>query len=139
METNRMKKLSLHWQILIAISLAIIAGSIVKYASSDGKPAHFFGIIYISVFEYIGSIFLNALKMIIVPLIVSSIIVGIAGMGSSVDLKSIGVRTLTFYAATTLLAILIGLTLINLVAPGYVDGEPAGELLALNNTEATNI
>lgn len=134
-----MKKLSLHWQILIAISLAIITGSIVKYSSSDGNPFHLFGIAYISVFEYIGSIFLNALKMIIVPLIVSSIIVGIAGMGSSVDLKSIGVRTLTFYAATTLLAILIGLTLINLVAPGYVDGEPAGELLALNNTEATNI
>tara|TARA_B110000444_G_scaffold217891_1_gene217145 strand:- start:1243 stop:2568 length:1326 start_codon:yes stop_codon:yes gene_type:complete len=133
MEMSNMKKLSLHWQILIAITLAAIAGSLVKYGSLDGNPLQFLGIPYISVFEYIGTIFLNALKMIIVPLIVSSIIVGIAGMGDSINLKSIGVRTLIFYAITTMFAILIGLSLINLVSPGYVNGEPAGKLLALNN------
>ena len=128
-----MKKLSLHWQILIAILLAAFAGSFVKYISLEGISANFLGITYLSIFEYIGTLFLNALKMIIVPLIVSSIIVGIAGIGDAVNLRLIGARTIIFYAVTTIFAIFIGLCLINLVAPGYVDNEPAGKLLSLNS------
>ena len=130
-----MKKLSLHWQILIAILLAAFAGSFVRYNSLDGVTAKFLGMTYLSIFEYIGTLFLNALKMIIVPLIVSSIIVGIAGIGDAVNLRLIGVRTIIFYAVTTIFAIFIGLCLINLVAPGYVDNEPAGKLLSLNSHE----
>ena len=134
-----MKKLSLHWQILIALALAAVVGSILKQGSANGPPDAFLGIAYITIFEYIGNLFLNALKMIIVPLIVSSIIVGVAGMGVSMNLRSIGIRTLSFYAATTLLAILIGLSLINLVSPGYVNGQPAGGLLALNDHDVAVI
>ena len=134
-----MKKLSLHWQILIALALAAVVGSILNQGSADAPPSEFLGIAYITIFEYIGNLFLNALKMIIVPLILSSIIVGVAGMGASMNLKSIGIRTLSFYAITTLLAILIGLSLINLVSPGYIDGQPAGELLALSNHDVAAI
>lgn len=84
-----MKKLSLHWQILIALALAAVVGSILKQESANGPPDAFLGIAYITIFEYIGNLFLNALKMIIVPLIVSSIIVGVAGMGVSMNLRSI--------------------------------------------------
>jgi len=69
--------------------------------------------------------------MIIVPLIMSSIIVGVAGIGSGGNLGSLGGKTLLFYAGTTLAAILVGLALINVVGPGYVNGEPAKDLLAL--------
>jgi proton glutamate symport protein len=69
--------------------------------------------------------------MIIVPLIMSSIIVGVAGIGSGGNLGSLGGKTLLFYAGTTLAAILVGLVLINAVGPGYVNGEPAKDLLAL--------
>jgi len=82
-------------------------------------------------FKFVGEIFLNALKMIIVPLITSSIIVGVAGIGSGGNIGALGGRTLLFYAVTTLAAILIGLFVINTVAPGYVDGKPAGDILAL--------
>ena len=132
-----MRKLELHWQILIAI---IVAGLIGNYVygvqTTTGVDPTIFGVKLISIFEYVGTIFLNALKMIIVPLIMSSIIVGVAGIGSSGNLGSIGGKTMLFYAATTLAAILVGLILVNAVGPGYVDGEPARDLLALEASTA---
>jgi len=128
-----MRKLELHWQILIAIILAAIAGGFVFEANAaSGAEPTIFGVTYIAIFDYIGTIFLNALKMIIVPLILSSIIVGVAGIGSGGNLGALGGRTLLFYAATTLSAIVLGLLLVNLVGPGYVDGQPAKDLLALH-------
>ncbi len=127
-----MRKLALHWQILIAIALAIVAGiSIFLFRGETGNEPAIFGVEFISIFSYIGQLFLNALRMIIVPLITSSIIVGVAGIGSGGNLGALGGKTLLFYATTTLAAILVGLLVINVVKPGIVDGEPARELLAL--------
>ena len=128
-----MRKLELHWQILIAIIVAAIAGGAIFNAkTATGIDPTLLGVKYVSVFDYIGTIFLNALKMIIVPLITSSIIVGVAGIGSGGNLGALGGKTLLFYASTTLAAILVGLILVNAVGPGYVDGEPAKDLLALD-------
>ncbi len=128
-----MPKLELHWQILIAIILAAIVGGIVfNTFEATGVEPTLFGIRYLAMFDYIGTIFLNALKMIIVPLITSSIIVGVAGIGSGGNLGALGGKTLLFYATTTLAAIIVGLLLINAIGPGYVDGEPARDLLALD-------
>lgn len=128
-----MKKIELHWQILIAILLAGISGYMVNRAIAGGvEDPSFLGISIVGFFDYIGTIFLNALKMIIVPLITSSIIIGVAGIGSGGNIGALGGRTLLFYAVTTLTAIMVGLILVNVVGPGYVDGEPAGELLALD-------
>ena len=127
-----MRKLALHWQILIAIVLAAIVGWIVKQYTTDAVTPAFLGVSYVSMFEFVGTIFLNALKMIIVPLITSSIIIGVAGIGSGGNIGALGWRTLLFYAATTLAAILIGLFVINAIGPGYVDGKPAGDILALD-------
>jgi len=132
-----MRKLELHWQILIAIIVAGIIGSFVFNAkAASGVDPTIFGIKYVTIFDYVGTIFLNALKMIIVPLITSSIIVGVAGIGSGGDLGALGGKTLLFYASTTLAAILVGLVLVNAVGPGYVDGEPAKDLLALEASTA---
>jgi len=127
-----MRKLALHWQILIAIILAFAAGLwMFGVKESTGMQPGVFGIEFISMLDYIGELFLNALKMIIVPLITSSIIVGVAGIGSGGNLGALGGKTLLFYATTTLAAILVGLLVINVIQPGIVDGEPARELLAL--------
>jgi len=132
-----MRKLELHWQILIAIVVAgIIGGYVFNAQAETGVDPAIFGVKYISIFEYVGTIFLNALKMIIVPLIMSSIIVGVAGIGSGGNLGSLGGKTLLFYAGTTLAAILVGLVLINAIGPGYVNGEPAKDLLALEASTA---
>jgi proton glutamate symport protein len=128
-----MPRLELHWQILIAIILAALVGGIVfNQFEATGVEPTLFGVRYLAIFDYIGTIFLNALKMIIVPLITSSIIVGVAGIGSGGNLGALGGKTLLFYATTTLAAIIVGLLLINAIGPGYVDGEPARDLLALD-------
>jgi Na+/H+-dicarboxylate symporter len=129
-----MRKLELHWQILIAIILAGIAGSIIfSYRESTGIEPTLLTIPYISIFDYVGTIFLNALRMIIVPLIMSSIIVGVAGIGSGGNLGALGGKTILFYATTTLAAILVGLLVINAIGPGYDgNGDPVGDQLALS-------
>jgi len=127
-----MPKLALHWQILIAILLAGLVGLFVNISTTDGVAPGILGVSWISVFDYVGELFLNALKMIIVPLITSSIIVGVAGIGSGGNLGALGGKTLTFYIVTTLAAVLLGLVLVNAVGPGFEDGEPVGDLLALN-------
>ncbi|MDZ4729455.1 MAG: dicarboxylate/amino acid:cation symporter [Xanthomonadales bacterium] len=116
--------LALHWQILIALALGVVAG----YFSSDFSIA---GVSLLSVYEFVGQLFLNALKMLIVPLIASSIALGVAGLGNSNSLGTMGLKTLTFYLLTISSAILVGLIIVNLVQPGIVNGEPAGDLLAL--------
>jgi len=117
--------LQLHWQIFIALVLAVIAGSL----STDG--AGLWGISFFQVYDFLGSLFLNALKMLIVPLIVSSIIVGIMGIGSGDNLSRLGGKTLIYYALTSLLAILTGLILVNLIMPGMSDGLPVKDLIGL--------
>ncbi|MBU1691793.1 MAG: dicarboxylate/amino acid:cation symporter [Gammaproteobacteria bacterium] len=119
-------KLKLHWQILIALALAVIAGSLA------GTSAELLGVRFYAVFDFIGTLFLNALTMLIVPLVVSSIIVGIAGIGSGGAFGRLGLKTLLYYLTTSLLAILVGLVIVNTVAPGLVDGEPAKHLLGMS-------
>lgn len=121
-----MRRLQLHWQIFIALCLAVPAGLL------SGKQAGMFGVSFYAVYGFVGTLFLNALKMLIVPLIVSSIVTGIAGIGSTPALGRLGSKTLLFYFTTTLLAILVGLALVNLLAPGIVHGQPARELLGLS-------
>jgi len=120
-----MLKLKLHWQIIIALVLALFAGSL------TGTDAGIFGVTFFQAYEFVGTLFLNALKMLIVPLIVSSIVVGIAGIGSSSALGRLGGKTILYYIATSLIAILIGLVLVNMVTPGVIDGEPAKDLIGL--------
>jgi len=118
-----MHKLQLHWQILIAIGLAIIAGRLA------GQDASVFGITFYSIFDFFGKLFLNGLKMVIVPLIVSSIVTGIAGIGGSRGLGRLGGKTILFYLSTSLFAILVGLLMVNLIHPGVVNGEPIRNIL----------
>ena len=125
-----MFRLKLHWQILIALALAVLAGSLA------GTTHGLFGILFLDVFRFIGTLFLNALKMIIVPLIFSSIIVGIAGMGHGDGLGRLGGKTLLYYLVTSLLAILTGLLFVNLFQPGIIDGTPARALLGLDAGQA---
>ena len=118
--------LKLHWQILIALVLGIGAGM------AAGRDGALFGLSFYAIFDFAGTLFINALKMIIVPLIVSSIITGMAGMGSSAAFGRLGAKTLLYYLATSTLAILVGLAMVNLIHPGVIDGEPAKDLIGLH-------
>ncbi|MFV2058980.1 MAG: dicarboxylate/amino acid:cation symporter [Thiohalomonadales bacterium] len=121
-----MPHLKLHWQILIALGLAVVAGTL------TGTDASIFGLTFYSVYVFVGTLFLNALKMLIVPLIVSSIIVGVAGIGGDDSLGRLGGKTLGYYLMTSLLAILIGLFVVNIISPGIIDGEPVKDRIGLS-------
>ncbi|WP_455204133.1 dicarboxylate/amino acid:cation symporter [Kaarinaea lacus] len=122
-----MPKLKLHWQIIIALALAVLIGLL------TGKEASIFGVTFYSIFEFFGQLFLNALKMLIVPLVASSIIIGIAGIGQQHGhLGRLGGKTIGYYMVTSLVAILIGLIAVNLIQPGIVDGEPARDMIGLS-------
>lgn len=97
-------KLQLHWQILIALVLSIIFGIYFKA--------------YISYVSWMGTLFLNALKMVIVPLILTSIVSGVANIGNAERLGRLGFKTLMYYLSTSLFAILTGLFLVNTFQPG---------------------
>jgi len=124
-------KLKLHWQILIAMVLAVIAGTL------SGTDSQIMGLRIFDVYVFIGTLFINALKMIVVPLVVSSIIVGISGISQGEDASRLGLKTLAFYGLSSLLAILVGLTTVNLIQPGIKDGQPVKEALALSHNTDT--
>lgn len=128
-----MRRLELHWQILIAIGLAIPAGLLA------GEESTVFGVRIYDVFDFVGTLFLRGLMMLIVPLIVSSIISGVAGLGTDGGLGRLGLRALGFYTLSSTLAILLGLALVNAIAPGIVDGRPAGDRLGLPESTAAAV
>ena len=100
-----MKKLALHWQILIAFALSVLYG--------------LFFAEYIYLVSWMGDIFINALKMIIIPLIFTSIISGIANVGSGDNLGRLGVKTIAYYLSTSTAALFTGLVIVNIFKPGF--------------------
>jgi len=114
------KKHKRPWGVFIAIVLAAIFGAWV------GKDAAIGGISLYSIFDVLGTIFLNALRLVVVPLVASSIITGIARMGSEGEFGRLGAKTFAFYIGTSLMAILIGLFFVNLIGPGVGFQVPDG-------------
>ncbi|NQV03065.1 MAG: dicarboxylate/amino acid:cation symporter, partial [Bacteroidia bacterium] len=99
-----MKKFPLHWQILVALILGILYGTFL------GE--------YTGYVDWMGDIFLRALKMIIIPLILSSIISGVTNIGTAENLGRLGLKTIVYYLSTSFLAIVTGLLFVNLLQPG---------------------
>jgi Na+/H+-dicarboxylate symporter len=99
-----MKRIKLHWQILIALVLAVLYGIYFKD--------------HVNYVAWMGDIFLKALKMVIIPLILSSIISGVANIGTAENLGRLGLKTILYYVMTSTFAIVTGLVLVNIVKPG---------------------
>jgi Na+/H+-dicarboxylate symporter len=115
------KKLSLLIQVLIAIALAMLIGGF------SGPDSELFGIHYIELFGFLGKLFLNALTLLVVPLVGSSIVNGISQMGKDKSFGRLGAKTFFFYIFTTFLAVLTGLLFVNLLKPGtFMTGSTEG-------------
>ncbi|MCA9641599.1 MAG: dicarboxylate/amino acid:cation symporter, partial [Myxococcales bacterium] len=121
-----MRKLELHWQILIALLLAIVLG---KLGTPDSA---IFGVHLKAVADFVGELFLRALRMLVVPLIMASIISAVAGLGETHSLGRLGLKTAAYYITTSLVAILIGLVVVDLIQPGIVNGVAAKEQIGLS-------
>jgi len=119
-----MKKLALHWKIIIGMVLGILFGFIMN-SIIGGKG---FVSDWISPF---GEIFINLLKLIAVPLILASLIKGISDLKDISKIKTMGLRTIIIYVGTTLIAIIIGLTIVNTIQPGVGMSEATIEKIKL--------
>ena len=103
-------KLELHWKIIIGLVLGLLYGI---FAASQGLAS--FTNDWVAPF---GKIFLNLLKLIAVPLVLSSLITGVASLSDTKKLSRIGGKTITIYVLTTAVAVTIGLISVNILQPG---------------------
>tara|TARA_B100001939_G_scaffold303295_1_gene280912 strand:+ start:6751 stop:7962 length:1212 start_codon:yes stop_codon:yes gene_type:complete len=99
-----MKNLALYWQILIAFALSVLYGLFFSE--------------HVHLVAWMGDIFIKALKMIIIPLIFTSIISGIANVGSGDNLGRLGFKTIAYYLSTSTAALFTGLVIVNIFKPG---------------------
>ena len=106
-----MKKLALHWKILIGMFLGIIFGFIMNNVNGGN-------VFVTNWIKPFGTIFINLLKLIAVPLILASLIKGISDLKDISKIKSMGLRTISIYISTTLVAVIIGLSIVNIAKPG---------------------
>ena len=115
-------KIAIHWKILIGMVLGLGFGFLMKNLEQNG--------IVIDWVKPFGTVFINLLKMIAVPLIVVSLIVGISDLKDISKLSKLGGRTIVLYLFTTVMAVSIGLILANLIEPGnYINEQSRKSLL----------
>ncbi len=124
-----MKSIALHWKILIGMLLGIVFGFIMLQVQG--------GAAFITAWlKPLGTIFVKLLKLIAVPLILASLIKGISDLKDISKFASIGIKTIVIYVLTTVIAISIGLTLVNIFNPG--DGVSDATISKLTETYANN-
>jgi Na+/H+-dicarboxylate symporter len=123
-----MKKLALHWKILIGMALGVVFGAFLSFVTKGSE----FIKDYIKPF---GTIFINLLKLIAVPLILASLIKGVSDLKDISKLSQMGGRTILTYLITTLTAVTIGLILVNVIQPGKsISVETRNELVEAYST-----
>lgn len=119
-----MRKLALHWQILLGMVIGVLAGYIAVLLNGDQFIQDWI--------DPFGVIFINLLKLIAVPLIIFSLLNGIADLKDISKLSTMGTRTIGIYIATTIVAITVGLLLVNIIQPGHSIGEETRDDLLEN-------
>ncbi|RLD73762.1 MAG: dicarboxylate/amino acid:cation symporter, partial [Bacteroidetes bacterium] len=125
-----MKKLALHWKILLGMVLGVLLGFIA--ASIDGGKE-----LVQDWIKPFGTIFINSLKLIAVPLILGSLIKGVSDLKDISKLSKMGGKTILIYILTTVVAVSIGLLLVNTIKPGNSISEKTRTELVGNYTEST--
>jgi Na+/H+-dicarboxylate symporter len=128
-----MKRIATHWQILIALVLASVTALTLRALFGGADETSSGGKLVLGALEscrFVGNLFMRALKMIIVPLIVTAVVSGITGMKGVQGFGRLGLKTMAFYLTSSLAAIIVGLLLVNLIQPGLVNGKPNEAILA---------
>lgn len=133
---DKPKGMALHTRILIGLAVGVIAGVSVNYAFGGEHPRVVWVIDNIT--QPIGQLFLNLLLMIVVPLVFSSLVVGVAGIGDIRKLGRVGLKTFIYTIVISGISVVIGLTLANTIRPGNrVDAATSAELEKKYSSKAT--
>lgn len=113
-----MKNVPLHTQIFVGMGLGLVAGLTLNLAAEAGAIDRSVALTAGAVGEWFGSVFLTLLSMVVVPLIFASIVSSLAGVGSNQGVGRLGGRTVGYYLTTSVIAITIGIVMVNLIQPG---------------------
>lgn len=114
MESDMKKqKISLAWQILIALVIGIALGAFLHEHPTEKQW------LIANVLSPAGDIFIRLIKMIVVPIVITTLVVGIAGVGDAKKLGRIGLKTILYFEVVTTVAIILGITLANIFQPGH--------------------
>ena len=128
-----MKKLALHWQILLGMAAGVVFALIMTNFSWG---AEFVG----DWIKPFGNIFINALKLIAVPLILASLVKGISDLKDISKLSKMGSKTIGIYVVTTVIAVTIGLLVVNIIQPGNaLNAETQQDLIASYEGETLGV
>ncbi|MEG2112457.1 MAG: glutamate/aspartate:proton symporter GltP [Hafnia sp.] len=106
-------KFTLAWQIVAALILGIIVGAVLHNQEESRVW------LVSNILSPAGDIFLRLIKMIVIPNVISTLIVGIAGVGDAKKLGRIGLKTIIYFEVITTVAIIVGITLANVFQPGH--------------------
>ena len=112
-----MKKIALHWKIIIGMVLGVLFGLLMSNFDQFGKQ------LISDWIKPFGTIFINCLKLIAIPLILASLIKGISDLKDITKLSKMGGVTITTYIITTVIAVSIGLVVVNIIKPGNTISE----------------
>jgi Na+/H+-dicarboxylate symporter len=125
-----MKKLALHWKILLGMVLGVVFALIMTKFSWGSE-------IIGDWIKPFGTIFINALKLIAIPLILAALIKGISDLKDIASLSKMGIRTISIYILTTVLAVSVGLTVVSFIKPGgSINEDTRNELVEAYGGEA---
>ena len=133
---DRPRGMPLHTRILIGLAVGVVAGIGINLALGGGDPR--VGWVVANVTEPIGTLFLRLLLMIVVPLVFSSLIVGVAGVGDVRQLGRVGLKAFGYTFVLSAISVVIGLTLANTIRPGErIDPATATALSQRYGSDAT--
>ncbi len=125
-----MKKLALHWKILLGMAIGVIAGLFMTLVDGGMQLVQDW-------IKPFGKIFINSLKLIAIPLILAALIKGVSDLKDISKLSKMGTRTIIIYVMTTIIAVSIGLILVNTIGPGKTISEQTRNEMVKNYSGST--
>nr|WP_159015572.1 dicarboxylate/amino acid:cation symporter [Lysobacter profundi] len=131
------KRLPLHIRVLLGFVLGALVGLAAHFYAADAPLTHD-AITYVT--RPLGQVFLNLLFMLVIPLMFSALVLGVAELGDIASLGRLGWKTLMYTAAVTGMAVAIGLVMVNLIQPGlHLDPALVQQAMASNAAKASDI
>lgn len=130
------KKTKLHWQVLLALFLALVVALFIKMMHLQES---WLGVSLAHLCSFLGKLFMNALKMVVVPLMVASIITGVMSFKGGDNFGRLALKSVLFFLASTLVAVIVGLVAIMVLKPGYVSLETAQRILGSSVVEGSGM
>jgi Na+/H+-dicarboxylate symporter len=130
--------MKLHWKIIIGMAAGVVVGVTINESSAVPSAIKTpFSVVFSPIIGPIGQIFIKLLKMLIVPLILASMVTGVARVGDIRKLGGLGAKTFSFYLVTTFASVLVGLILVNILRPGAGAPTIGGDVPDVVRTQVT--